>query len=167
MTGFNFIDVRVTISSESFRVFNPGSLPVFSVRASHKWLPARNMLINDPSRFNAAGVVPAAYWESFCSRRAETFTQRIRPRACFLRSMIIYDWLSSLAWCERGRRSEGSFLLTALPSEHLEARWRLTAPLVLQRCCCVMRFFFCGAGLSVRLNLKPREKCLFLLSIWS
>lgn len=127
----------------------------FSERASHKWLLARNMLINDPSRFNVAEVVLAAYLESFYSHRAETFTQHIKPCACFLHSMIIYDWLSSLAWCERGRRSEGSFLLTALPSEHLEDRWWLTAPLVLQRYCCVMRFFF-----SVVLA------CLFVL-IWN
>lgn len=127
----------------------------FSVRASHKWLLARNMLINDPSRFNVAEVVLAAYLESSYSHRAETFTQSIKPCSCFLHSMIIYDWLSSLAWCERGRRSsEGSFLLTALPSEHLEDRWWLTAPLVLQCYCCVMRFF------SVVLA------CLFVL-IWN
>lgn len=75
-----------------------------------------------------------------------------KPVLVFLHSVITYRWLSSLARCKRGRCVQGGLVLTVMQPED---RWRLTAPLVLQCCCCVMLFF---CGLSVCLNLKSLEK---------
>lgn len=52
-------------------------------------------------------------------------------------------------------------MLTEMPGRQQEDRWRLTAAVATAVSCCF------SVALTVGLNLKPPERCLPLLNIWS
>lgn len=125
-------------------------------------------LTNGPFQFNVAAVVLQCTNSASTLTGPKVLTLCIKARARVL-PVTKYRWLSLMIYllAVKGKGAfRGGLVLTAMPAGRLEDRWRLTAPLVLQRYCCVM-LFCCGVGLSVCLNLKSLEKCLLLFNICS
>lgn len=165
-----FIDVWVTISSEaSGWVFRPLTL-LPSETASHSELPVGTTLTNGPSQFNVAALVLQCTNSASSLTGLEVLTQCIKACACVLalRDKACLAFFNDLP--ARYRRVR---CVSGRPCVNRDARWRAgridgdwQPPLALQRYCCVM-LFYCGVGLSVCLNLKSLERCLFLLNMWS